>query len=300
MTAPMTVGVATLRYVQARRDRQQIRPRTARSFRLTLGLFAAEVGRDRLLSSVSGRTLERWVEGMGQRQLAPRTIRLRITTIKGFFRWAILEGHIRKDPTLRLQQPKLPRCLPRGLAGDQVAAVLEQCRDDRERLIVLLMRREGLRAIEVANLFLSDIDGVERSMLVRGKGGNERALPVTDEVWSAIETYRAERGGSAGHLIRAYRQSYANPADGVSPEYVSKLAGGIFRRAGVPASGHALRHTFARELLKNGANVRDVQTALGHASISTTQIYLGWTAPTDLRAYMEGGHVDKEKAPTPL
>ncbi len=152
---------------------------------------------------------------------------------------------------------------------------------------MLLMRREGLRAVEVANLELADIDPDERSMIVTGKGGHQRALPIVAEVWSAIESYLAERGTFDGHLIQAYRQSYANIDDGVTAPYVVRLVGDAFRRAGVRASGHALRHTFATELLKNGANLRDVQTALGHVSISTTQIYLGFTVVGDLRALME-------------
>jgi integrase/recombinase XerD len=200
----------------------------------------------------------------------------------------MVEGHIRKDPTLGLRQPKLPRQLPRGLHDDQVATVLEGCRDTRERLIVSLMHREGLRAIEVANLELADIDNSERTVIVRGKGGHERILPVTNGVWAMIETYLAERGTFDGHLIQAYQQSYANNGDGITPKYVVRLVGDAFRRAGVQASGHALRHTFATELLKNGANLRDVQTALGHVSISTTQIYLPFSAPRDLRGYMEG------------
>jgi site-specific recombinase XerD len=167
--------------------------------------------------------------------------------------------------------------------------VLEHCRDNRERLIVLLMRREGLRAIEVANLELADIDSGEHSMIVRGKGGHERALPVTVEVWSAIETYLAERGTFDGHLLQAYQQSYANSEDGITPKYVARLVGDAFRRAGVRASGHSLRHTFATELLRNGAHLRDVQTALGHVSISTTQIYIPLTVVGDLRGLMEGG-----------
>jgi site-specific recombinase XerD len=285
----LTVAAAGRYYVEARRDRQEIGPRTVKTFREILTLFADDVGRDRLLSSVSRRILDQWVKGMGQRQLAPRTIRLRIGTVRGLFRWAVIEGHIRKDPAVVLRQPKLPRQLPRGIREDQVAAVLKECRDDRERLIVTLMHREGLRAVEVSRLETADIDPLERSMVVRGKGGHERMLPIVDRVWAMIESYLAERGDRAGHLIQAYQQSYANGEDGITPPYVAKLVGDACRRAGVRASGHSLRHTFATELLRNGANLRDVQTALGHVSISSTQIYIPLTVVGDLRGLMEGG-----------
>jgi site-specific recombinase XerD len=203
------------------------------------------------------------------------------------FKWAVIEGHLRKDPTLSLRAPKLPRQLPRGIRTDQVAAVLEQCRDNRERLIVLLMFREGLRAIEVANLDLADIDPDDHSMVVTGKAGHQRALPIVDEVWAAIETYLVERGRFDGHLLQAYRQSYANSDDGLTNQYVVRLVGDVFRRAGVRASGHALRHTFAHGLIDAGASLRDVQGALGHVSIATTQIYLPFTTSNELRPLME-------------
>jgi site-specific recombinase XerD len=285
----MTVGEATLTYVQARRDRQEIALTTIYRFREVLGCFADDIGRTRPLSSITREDLDQWIKGMGQRHLAPRTIRLGISTAKGMFRWATIEGHVRKDPTLVLKQPKLPRQLPRGIRDDQVAAVLAECRDQRERLIVLLMRREGLRACEVANLEMADIDSSEHSMIVRGKGGHERALPIVDEVWVALETYLAERGTFDGHLLQAYQPSYAHIDDGITAPYVVRLVGDAFRRAGVRASGHALRHTFAGSMLRNGANLRDVQTALGHVSISTTQIYIPLTVVGDLRGLMEGG-----------
>ena len=145
------------------------------------------------------------------------------------------------------------------------------------------MRREGLRVIEVANLQVADIDTVDHSMVVRGKGGHERALPIVDDVWGALQSYLSARGIFAGHLLQSYQQSYANPNDGLTAKYVARSVGNIFRRGGVPGSGHALRHSFATELLGRGANLRDVQVALGHVSISTTQVYIGWTAIGDLR-----------------
>lgn len=140
----------------------------------------------------------------------------------------------------------------------------------------------------VAQLQLADIDREKRTMIVRGKGAHERVLPIVGEVWSTMETYLVERGTFAGHLLQAYQQSYANVHDGLTAKYVARLAGGVFRRAGIKASGHALRHAFAQSMIDAGANIRDVQVALGHASISTTQVYLGYTVLGDLRGYMEG------------
>lgn len=286
-----TLEQVCLRYVA---HRAEVRKETVRSFRETFRIFAAEVGPDRPFRSVGRQDLDAWVKSMSKRQLAPATIRLRIGTIKGMYKWAVIEEIIKADPSSAMRLPKLPRYIPRGLKDVQVLRLLEACQDDRERLIVLLMRREGLRAIEVAGLQVGDIDPDDRSMIVRGKGGHERALPIVDDVWHAIRAYTAERGNHAGHLLQAYQQSYANPDDGLTSKYVARLVGNVFRRAGVPGSGHALRHSFATELLRNGANLRDVQIALGHASISTTQIYLGFASVGDLRGLMEGNRIRRE------
>jgi site-specific recombinase XerD len=96
---------------------------------------------------------------------------------------------------------------------------------------------------------------------------------VVGEVMTAIRTYVAGRGAFAGHLLQSYQQSYANPTDALTPKYVSRLAGNVFRRAGIAESDHALRNTFATELINNGSGIRDAQVALGHVSIATTQRY---------------------------
>ncbi len=291
----LTVEQVCRRYVA---DRAEVRKETARSFRETFRIFAAEIGAERPFSSIARKALDEWVKAMSKRQLAPATIRLRIGTVKSMFKWAVIEGLIKADPASALRLPKLPRYLPRGLKDAQVARLLEACDDDRERLIILLMRREGLRAIEVANLQLADVDADDRSMVVSGKGGHERALPIVDEVWRALRTYLSSRGTFAGSMLQSYQQSYANPDDGISAKYVARLVGNVFRRAGVSGSGHALRHGFATELLRNGANLRDVQIALGHASISTTQVYLGFASVGDLRALMEANGIRPDEPRT--
>ncbi len=286
---PLTVGAASTRYVMQRWDRQEISKETRRSFRETLRLFAETVGHDRLLDQVKPRNLDVWIKGMANRQVAAATIRLRIGTVKGFFRWAVLEGHAKKDPTIGLRLPKPVRTVPRSLSDDQIALALERCVDARERLIVLLMREEGLRAIEVANLQMGDIDMAARTMVVKGKGGHSRVLPVTSTMMGALSSFLTERGRDSGALIQSYQRSYASDNDGLSAKVVARFASEAIKRSGVKESGHALRHTFAHRMIDAGASIRDVQLALGHASIVTTQVYLGHAALGDLRGFMEGG-----------
>jgi site-specific recombinase XerD len=140
MSAP-TVEQAYRRYIS---DRSDVRQEAVRSFRETFRLFVGEIGADRQLASVTRKDLDGWMRMMGRRHLATATIRLRVGTVRGFFKWALLEGLVKADPTVALRLPKLPREIPRGLKDKQVRRLLEACQDDRERLIVLLMRREGV------------------------------------------------------------------------------------------------------------------------------------------------------------
>jgi integrase-like protein len=135
---------------------------------------------------------------------------------------------------------------------------------------------------------------------VNGKGGHQRVLPVSDETWDAVLAYLREHPTTAGPLIR----SYLNPHRGVNPAYISTLVGrwmsdaGVKQRSRDGRSAHALRHTAATDMLRAGAHLRDVQQALGHASLSTTQKYLPWVVGS-LKEAMSGRTYD-HSTPRPL
>jgi len=175
---------------------------------------------------------------------------------------------------------------------DQVEALLAQAVDNRERLMILLGCQEGLRVGEIASLQIGDIDFMDRSMTVIGKGDKERALPITDEAWSALLAYLAECPAHAGPLIRSQRR----PTRGISAQYISETIRATMVRAGVPATAHALRHTMATDMLTGGADLVLIQQALGHASLSTTQIYLGRSVK-DLRKAMAGRRYQRSGSP---
>lgn len=279
----MSVGECARAYINSRWDRKEIRLETRRSFRESLGILVDFLGEDKRITAVKRTDIERWKAKM---TCSPATVRLRLSTARGMFRWAVVEGYVKADPTMGVRGPKNTRTVPRGLPEDIVAKVLARVVDARERLLVLLMLEEGLRAIEVANLELGDIDLGGRTMKVEGKGGHGRELPITDTVAAAIEAYMAERGRNSGALLQSYQRSYASDSDGLSAKYVARVASNAIRRSGMRESGHALRHTFAHSLIDAGASIRDVQGALGHTSIVTTQVYLGHAEIATLRGFM--------------
>lgn len=287
VTMQLGIDKAGKKYVGTRWDRGEISKATKRSFLQALRLFADAVG-EKNLSEITRSDVERWLAEETKRCSA-NTVRLRLSTVRGMFHWAILEGFARRDPTLGIRGPKKPHSVPRYIADAEL--VLGQVRDARDRLIILLMLEEGLRAGGVASLELGDIDLVSGSLVVTEKGGRPRVLPVTKNVRLAIEDYLKQRGRQSGPLI----QSYRDPGHGISSGQVSRIAGSTIKRADIEESGHALRHTFAHDMVDAGANLRTVQTALGHSSLMTTQIYLGFAEVRELRGFMGRRQVAREE-----
>lgn len=263
-------------YIAEKVARSRFRPKTAETVRYTLrGLIGYVDG-----ATITPGHVEAWLT---ETRMGPATAGSRLSQVAGFCRWLVRHGVLPVDPTLDIEKPRTPRYVPRGLHGELVAAALGAAPDRRARLILLLMCQEGLRCCEVANLEIGDVDHADRVILVSGKGGHQRVLPVSDETWAALLAYLAEWPTRAGPLVR----SYNDPRRGIDASYVSTLAARWLRAAGVEATAHQLRHTAASDMLRSGAHLRDVQAALGHASLSTTQRYLPWTVG-DLRTAMAG------------
>lgn len=230
--------------------------------------------------------VEEWLSKV---ELSPASTRTRLSQVHGFAAWAIEHGLLKKDPTIGVRRPREPRRLPRGLPGEDIARLLEYCPDNRGRLIVLLMTQEGLRRKEVAGLQFGDIDRDERMLLVRGKGGHERVLPISDETWRVLLRYLAEHPAKAGPLVRSYHDGRSPLSAVTIGRIVSEwmFATDIKQAPYDGRSAHSCRHTMATDMLKAGAHIRDVQAALGHRSIVTTQRYLPLLV-NDLRDAMGG------------
>lgn len=218
--------------------------------------------------------------------VAASTARQRFCQIRQFSRWLVRRGYLAADITAELKPPRQPRAIPRGYRRDVVDRLLTVLPDSRARLIVLLEVQEGLRACEVARAEIGDVDFDERTLLVRGKGSRERLLPLSTQTWDALVDYLADRRVRSGPLIRSYNE----PWKGISSAHVQHLVQGWLRHAGVASGGgHGLRHTMATTLLREvGADIRDVQLALGHALLTSTQVYLPFSDARRLRGVMGG------------
>lgn len=265
-------GVHVDDYLRRRRRRGEIAVQTERNARAILNDLDRSVGKR--LGDLRKRDVERWLEGMDG--LSAATKRTRWSCARGFVRWAVAEGILDHDPMAKVQAPRQPRSIPRAMAADRVTRTLAACPNLRGRLIVLLMVQMGLRCCEVAGLDRGDIDWGRWTVRVKGKGGHERVLPIPDEVRAPLEDYVAKTLSRSGPVIRSVR----HPSRGLDADTISGMVSRWMDEAGVKmaqrdgVSAHALRHTAATDMLRAGAHLRDVQAALGHAHLQTTEIYL--------------------------
>lgn len=262
-----------LKYVSKRTARGEFTKDTAEKIRSRLLDFAKST--DIPPARITRRQVERWLERPG---LSDHYRRARLSALRGFCQWCVLNGHMRKDPTLGIPLPPLPPRLPRSLPHTEaVATVTCASADKRTELMCLLIFQEALRRGEVARIQVGDIDCRKQTISVRGKGGRghqTRVVPVSDETWRALCDY-LPAVPSTGPLFR----SRVNPDKGLSPARVGELVteamvdAGVKRYAGDGRTPHAGRHTAAQELADAGVDMRVIQRFLGHASIKNTEIY---------------------------
>lgn len=215
-----------------------------------------------------------------ERGLAPTSLRRRAAAIRGFYRFAYGDGLIERDVAAHLDLPRQSRLLPETLTVDEVDALLEAAPDLRSRALLELLYAAGLRVSEALGLDREDLSTDGGHVRVIGKGDKERLVPVGDIALDWLGHWIAEGRDALLAL------SHVAPRRG-GPLFLGDRGGRLARQqafaivkaaaraAGLPAaiSPHTLRHSFATHLLEGGADLRIVQELLGHASISTTQLY---------------------------
>lgn len=264
-------------------ERHDLADATRPNVRWMLLSFVAHLGDGAPASAI---TSERVADWLGSLQCSRGTARNRYSAVKLFCHWLIRTGHLQADPTLLLKSPRQPRAVPRGLPAETVRALVRTLPDSRARFIVVWMVQLGLRAVELTRLEVGDIDIDQRTVLLRGKGGWQRLLPITEEAWAVLVAYLVEYPPRAGPVLR----SYTEPWKGIQPATVVRLVSRWMSDAGVQGTGHALRHSTATHLLRGDhpADVRDVQAVLGHQSLTSTSVYLPHSDLPRLREVLEG------------
>ncbi|MBK1663470.1 recombinase XerD [Rhodospirillum rubrum] len=248
--------------------------------------FLREKGLDGL--TVSRPTLRAYLATMAAAGLAPRSQARKLSCLRQFHGFLVSEGRRPDDPTIGLDSPRLGRPLPRVLSEAEVDALLvaaeagEGARGLRARALLELLYSTGLRVSELVSLPLSVANRDPETILVRGKGDKERLVPLGLPARAALRDWLIARPttlpASGAARRRAERFLFpSSAAEGhLTRDGFAKMLGELALRAGIdPArvSPHVLRHCFASHMLAHGADLRGVQTLLGHADIATTQIY---------------------------
>jgi integrase/recombinase XerD len=214
------------------------------------------------------------------RGLSPRSVARAVAAVRGFYRFLVLDRRLADSPADDLRPPRAWPSLPKSLSLDEVDALLAQPdvttpRGLRDRTMIEVLYATGMRVSELIAVRAADLHLDEAYLTCIGKGDKERLIPIGDEAAAWIRRYQREaRPALAGKrpTPRLFLNSRGGPLSRVGFWKILKAHG---RRAGIRAalSPHVLRHSFATHLLERGADLRAIQLMLGHADLSTTQIY---------------------------
>ena len=276
---------------------------TIAAYRLDLEHFGDHVhSRGARLEDADAEALRGYLEELAAAGVSPRTAARRLSALKQFFRFLFAEGARGDDPSTTVDSPRGGRPLPRYLSEAEVNRLLEAASERKDanglRLAALMevLYATGLRVSELVGLPLSAISRDDRMLIVRGKGGKERMVPLTGPAIEALHAYRGVRdgylsksGSRAGSLWLFPSRSREGHLTRVRFGQLLKELAAEAGLAPARVSPHVLRHSFASHLLAHGADLRSLQQMLGHADISTTQIYTH-VLDERLRALVDSAH----------
>jgi len=213
-----------------------------------------------------------------------RSVARKLSTLRHFYKYLLLDRYIKADPTLNIDSPRQWKVLPKSLAADEVEKILQgppRAKDDRlsqaltmrDRAMLEVFYAGALRVSEIINVKLEDLKLELGYVLVRGKGDKERIVPLGRAAQEIVQAYMRD----ARAVLAAGKSSptlfIARGAKRITRQRVWQLVNAASVQSGRHASPHMLRHSCATHMVENGADLRTVQTILGHADISTTQVY---------------------------
>lgn len=235
----------------------------------------------------------RWLYDMMKQELAKATIRLRFAAVRSFYKFLVHRRGHAKSPVVEVQLPKPERKLPVVLTITQIDELLalplqvpvhkqtQPWMPLRDAAILELFYSCGLRISELRGLEVRDIDFLGENVRVRGKGAKERIVPIGGPALAALQRYQREAAVTNGPLFLGKLRTR------ITQQAIDQLLKKYLKLSSIPfkISPHKLRHSFATHLLDGGADLRSVQSLLGHSSLSTTQIYTHVTKERLRKAY---------------
>jgi integrase/recombinase XerD len=278
-------------YLQHLRVERALSQNTVMAYGRDLGklLAFAETADVTEIESVDLGVVSAWIREMSRAGLGPRSTARHLSSARGLCKFLMREGVLRADPTELAARPRFGRKLPRALGESEMVTLIEAPPPDtlrglRDRAMLSLMYAAGLRVSELVSLTLGDVDRARGIVSALGKGKKRRLVPLGEVALDHLAAYLAAREADASlkatrlgtKSVKVSQLLFPSPRGGqLTRQAFWKIVGRTARGAGIRGHvhPHQLRHSFATHLLSGGADLRSVQTLLGHANVATTEIY---------------------------
>lgn len=218
--------------------------------------------------------LNSFVLKLHDEKFSPSSVMRKLASLRGFFKWLCANEYITSNPALTLEQPKLPKRLPKVMTIQEIEEILSQNLTEIQSVIIELLYGCGLRVSELVNIQITDIDVKSKYLRCTGKGSKERIVPLGKKSLNALKKFLPKRD----FTVKKYKlKSNRLLLNDVGKELTRQDIYTFIREQGKKIhkhiTPHTLRHSFATHLLENGADLRIVQELLGHSDVSTTQLY---------------------------
>ena len=242
-------------------------PETNRVYKIALNQFFLFCPKDS--EDVTVNDIRNWLENMSEKDLKPRSIQLKLTALKSFYKYLMEENKIKKNPTVKIRSPQKEDSLPYYLNKRQIAQLKELTKDClRDRAIVESLHATGVRISELLNIKLEDIKWDTRQIWIRkGKGNKERFVLFTHECAEHLKMFLKQKKVKSQYL---FSNAKGNPISRGLVELKFRKYSEIL---GFKVTPHTMRHTFAAYLAEKGMNFSYIQELLGHANVNSTRIY---------------------------
>lgn len=289
-----TILVGFLDYLRIEKG---LAPLSTTAYSTDIGQFADFLNkRKRSLLNARRSDVREFLQQLFSQHVDGRSVGRKLSALRHLYRYLLLDNKIEHDPTLNIESPRQWKVLPKSLARDEIEATLAQASttktakdaaalSSRDRAMLELLYAGALRVSELVTARLEDLKLESGYMLVRGKGDKERIVPLGKPAQDALTQYLSQGRSVLAHA-RAAKSEAGSTRSSQSPllfiarggrkltrQRIWQMVGAASAASGRHASPHMLRHSCATHMVENGADLRTVQTILGHADISTTQVY---------------------------
>ena len=281
------------KFINYLRAEKNSSPNTIINYTVDLKAFSLFLG-DRDVTAIDHLTLRKFLADMRAKSFSKRTIARKLASLRSFFKFLYREGYIKTNPISAISTPKLDKKLPVVLDENRVAKLVQCPPGDniaglRDRAILEMLYSTGMRVSELVGLDISDIEFISGVAKVLGKGSKERIVPVGEPALLAMRKYNDQK---KAEKVREKDAAFLNKSGTrLTDRSIRRILDKYIRECSIVEhiSPHSLRHSFATHLLDRGADLRSVQELLGHANLSTTQIYTHVTTDR-LKAVYDKAH----------